>query len=268
MRLFLFILIFTLAACSTQDIKMPVIYKVNIQQGNEIDTGMLMKLKPEMTKSQVKFILGTPLIEDSFHKDRWDYLYSNITHGVIKKNKLSSFERRHVILHFENELLKSISGEVIPGGSEEDRDSTIALKEHEVGSKADKLENAESGESWVESLKFWKNEDAVVTPKTKIKSPQVERPVTEESPLSIKNSIESEKAINLDSMQTIDSNSSVSEAIQKDMESVESNIADDATVPSDSISDSNEPNEVKQDIIDSEPKAKDYFDLMLEKIGF
>ena len=52
------------------------------------------------------------------------------------------------------------------------------------------------------------------------------------------------------------------------MESVESNIADDATVPSDSISDSNEPNEVKQDIIDSEPKAKDYFDLMLEKIGF
>ena len=173
-----------------------------------------------------------------------------------------------MILHFENELLKSISGEVIPGGSEADRDSTIALKEHEVGSKADKLENAESGESWVESLKFWKNEDAVVTPKTKIKSPKVERPVTEESPLSIKNSIESEKAINLDSMQTIDSNSSVSEAIQKDMESVESNIADDATVPSDSISDSNEPNEVKQDIIDSEPKAKDYFDLMLEKIGF
>ena len=107
-----------------------------------------------------------------------------------------------------------------------------------------------------------------MTPKTKIKSPKVERPVTEESPLSIKNSIESEKAINLDSMQTIDSNSSVSEAIQKDMESVESNIADDATVPSDSISDSNEPNEVKQDIIDSEPKAKDYFDLMLEKIGF
>ena len=72
---------------------MPVIYKVNIQQGNEIDTGMLMKLKPEMTKSQVKFILGTPLIEDSFHKDRWDYLYSNKTHGVVNKDNFSSVER-------------------------------------------------------------------------------------------------------------------------------------------------------------------------------
>ena len=45
---------------------------------------MLLKLKPGMTKSQVKFILGTPLIADSFHRDRWDYLY------VLKTNEISA----------------------------------------------------------------------------------------------------------------------------------------------------------------------------------
>jgi len=49
---------------------------MDIQQGNEIDAEMLLKLKPGMTKNQVRFVLGTPLIQDSFHNNRWDYLYA------------------------------------------------------------------------------------------------------------------------------------------------------------------------------------------------
>src|SRR3990170_4201353 len=51
-------------------------YKIDVQQGNVVSQEMLEKLKPGMTKSQVRFALGTPLIADSFHPDRWDYFYS------------------------------------------------------------------------------------------------------------------------------------------------------------------------------------------------
>ena len=67
--IFLFFISF-IHGCSTPDINLPKIYTVEIQQGNEIDSQMLLKLKPGMTKAQVKFILGTPLIADSFHKNR------------------------------------------------------------------------------------------------------------------------------------------------------------------------------------------------------
>ena len=67
MRLFFLFFIFILNGCATPDLNTPIVYKMEIQQGNEIDSEMLLKLKPGMTKSQVKFILGTPLIADSFH---------------------------------------------------------------------------------------------------------------------------------------------------------------------------------------------------------
>ena len=69
-------LIFFLFSCSTAEkIANPVdyfkskIYKLDVQQGNVIDNKMLMRLKPGMTKKQVRFVLGTPLIQDSFHQD-------------------------------------------------------------------------------------------------------------------------------------------------------------------------------------------------------
>ena len=85
---------------------LPETYRLEVQQGNEINADMLMKLKPDMTASQVRFILGTPLIQDSFHKDRWDYVYV-----MRKQGKL--IESRHVVLFFKNELLSEIKGDVI-----------------------------------------------------------------------------------------------------------------------------------------------------------
>jgi len=86
---------------------LPKVYKIDIQQGNEITSEMLMTLKPGMTKPQVRFILGTPLIQDTFHSERWDYVY------IMRVDEIL-IEQRHVILNFVDEKLKNITGEVVP----------------------------------------------------------------------------------------------------------------------------------------------------------
>jgi outer membrane protein assembly factor BamE len=80
-------------------------YKPEVQQGNAITQEMLDKLKPGMTPSQVRFVLGTPLLVDPFRDYRWDYVYR-----LIKDGKLT--EQRKITVVFENERLKSIEGDV------------------------------------------------------------------------------------------------------------------------------------------------------------
>ena len=63
--------LFALAGCS-----FPGVYKIDIQQGNVVTQDMIDQLKPGMTQRQVRFIMGNPLITDTFHAKRWDYLYS------------------------------------------------------------------------------------------------------------------------------------------------------------------------------------------------
>ena len=85
-------------------------YKMDIQQGNVVTSKMLLKLRPGMTKSQVKFIMGTPLLIDSFRTNRWDYFYQLRQQGKI-------VNQRRVILDFENDLLKGVRGDVVPKGT-------------------------------------------------------------------------------------------------------------------------------------------------------
>jgi len=84
-------------------------YKIDIQQGNAITQEMLDKLKPGMTPAQVRFILGSPLVEDPFHPNRWDYVYR-----YQKAGKLS--EQRRVTVVFENGKLKGFEGDVVAAG--------------------------------------------------------------------------------------------------------------------------------------------------------
>jgi outer membrane protein assembly factor BamE len=84
-------------------------YKIDIQQGNVINQEMLDKLKPGMTPSQVRFILGTPLVEDPFHPERWDYVYR-----YIKAGRLT--EHRRVSILFADDKLKGIEGDVVAAG--------------------------------------------------------------------------------------------------------------------------------------------------------
>ena len=51
------------------------VYRPDLQQGNAVTPEMVEKLKVGMTRNQVRFVLGTPLIADVFHPDRWDYYF-------------------------------------------------------------------------------------------------------------------------------------------------------------------------------------------------
>jgi outer membrane protein assembly factor BamE len=73
----LFSLSVLLTGCSW--IKFPGVHKVDVQQGNIVDQEMIDKLLPGMTKSQVRFVLGTPLVVDTFNQSRWDYFYNRVS---------------------------------------------------------------------------------------------------------------------------------------------------------------------------------------------
>ena len=91
--------------------KIPGIYRIDIQQGNVVDQDMLDRLEPGMEKRKVRFILGTPLLVDTFNQDRWDYLYSISEGGGTR-------QQRHVSLYFEDERLARIEGDVQPQSGE------------------------------------------------------------------------------------------------------------------------------------------------------
>lgn len=82
-------------------------YKIDVQQGNYVTQEMLAKLKPGMTRSQVRFALGTPLIVDPFRNDRWDYFYM-----MHKRGELA--EQRAVTIVFRGDELLRIEGDVVP----------------------------------------------------------------------------------------------------------------------------------------------------------
>ena len=86
MRYFLIILFALLTACGST---IPTIkpFKMDIQQGNVVTSKMLLQLRPGMTKSQVKFIMGSPLLVDSFHTNRWDYFYQLRQAGKIVEQR-------------------------------------------------------------------------------------------------------------------------------------------------------------------------------------
>lgn len=72
-------------------------YKINIQQGNFLEEDEIDMIEPGMTRSQVRFLLGTPMVADLFNSDRWDYYY------YLKIGRTGQIYRRHFIVFFEGE---------------------------------------------------------------------------------------------------------------------------------------------------------------------
>jgi outer membrane protein assembly factor BamE len=85
----------------------PGVYRIDVEQGNLINQEMIDQLKPGMTTRQVQFILGTPLIQDSFNQSRWDYRYSI-------KNGTDIRDERRLTVFFENDLLTHFSSNYKP----------------------------------------------------------------------------------------------------------------------------------------------------------
>jgi outer membrane protein assembly factor BamE len=99
-----------LPACKSIDVpKVPGVtpYRMVIQQGNFISQEMVSQLKPGMTKEQVRFILGTPLVTDIFHADRWDYVF-------FRETPDGKREQRNLSVVFENSKLVRVLGDLLP----------------------------------------------------------------------------------------------------------------------------------------------------------
>ena len=140
--------------CSACGTALPTVkpYKLDVQQGNVVTSKMLLQLRPGMTKSQVRFIMGTPLIQDSFHGNRWDYVYQMREGGKVT-------EQRRVILDFENELLKTVRGDVIPAGSDPSKSDESKAQ---TGTRVVEPYQKPQEKSLVSKLKFWQKDEAAV----------------------------------------------------------------------------------------------------------
>ena len=108
-----------------------VLYKIDVQQGNVVTQEMVEKLKPGMTKSQVRFVLGTPLIVDTFRENRWDYAYVRQEKGeLIEQQRLTIFFANERLTHFENYQLSEDnvniyeSKDLIPGQLDQPREES------------------------------------------------------------------------------------------------------------------------------------------------
>jgi outer membrane protein assembly factor BamE len=82
------------------------VYKIDIQQGNLLKDADIDRVQVGMTRSQVQFLLGTPMVADSFHRDRWDYAY------YMKHGRTREVERRWLVVYFENERVARIERNV------------------------------------------------------------------------------------------------------------------------------------------------------------
>jgi len=106
-RALLPILIFLSACSSTPDVTSYLSpYRIDVRQGNYVSQDMVARLKPGMTRDQVRFVLGTPLVADIFHADRWDYVYR------FQPGRGEPQLRRFVVF-FEDNKLARVGGDVI-----------------------------------------------------------------------------------------------------------------------------------------------------------
>ncbi len=79
------------------------IYHINIQQGNYLDQNAVNQVQAGMTRSQVRYLLGTPLAADPFTKDRWDYIY------YLKKGRSGHVDTRRVTVFFDGDKVASLT---------------------------------------------------------------------------------------------------------------------------------------------------------------
>ena len=97
--------VLALSACGS--LEFPGVYKLTIQQGNIVSQEMIDRLKPGMTRSQVQFVLGNPVLADSFERDRWNYVYTIDIPG-------QAVIERELIIVFENDRLLKFEGDYTP----------------------------------------------------------------------------------------------------------------------------------------------------------
>ena len=92
------------------DLGVPGLYRLDVRQGNAFNNAALARLEIGMPRGKVLHLLGSPAVDDVFHPDRWDYLYSFAPGG-------EEGEWRRIVLHFEEDRLGRIEGDLPPAGA-------------------------------------------------------------------------------------------------------------------------------------------------------
>tara|TARA_B100001093_G_scaffold136542_1_gene129078 strand:+ start:1130 stop:1555 length:426 start_codon:yes stop_codon:yes gene_type:complete len=114
---------FSVGGCSLSQLKLPElkiprVYKLSVQQGNVITQEMVDRLKPGMTRNQVEFVMGKPVLGDPFNDDQWVYIYTlevpDYFNQVFK-----------MVLAFEDDTLATISGDYIPQEADAESDAAV-----------------------------------------------------------------------------------------------------------------------------------------------
>lgn len=143
--IFLISLLF-LTGCTTYRV-----HKISIQQGNIIEQEKVNQLKPGMRKDQVQFLLGTPVLKDMFHKDRWDYIYTfKPGYGPLEKKRFTVF--------FEDDALVNIVGDLHPQVDtieKQKMEEVVVVPVDEYQPEAKK----KWYQGWFDGLKWWKKEE-------------------------------------------------------------------------------------------------------------
>ena len=85
----------------------PGVYRIDVEQGNLVTQDMIDQLQPGMSRRQARFIMGSPLVEDSFNADRWDYPY-------VIRNGQRIIREAQVTLIFDDDRLLTVRGDYLP----------------------------------------------------------------------------------------------------------------------------------------------------------
>ncbi|MDD4928048.1 MAG: outer membrane protein assembly factor BamE [Gallionella sp.] len=114
MRFKIILLSLSLAACGS--VPMPTTYKMDIRQGNYVTAEMRDKLKLGMSRAQVRYVMGTPMIKDVFHVNRWDYVY-RLEHNreVTEQQRLTLYFEGDNLVRIDDSGLHLPTGPVAPG---------------------------------------------------------------------------------------------------------------------------------------------------------
>lgn len=129
------LLLASLAGCFTPgsglglgDLRFPGVFKATIQQGNVVTQDMVDQLEPGMSPRQVRYIMGKPILDNSFRSDRWDYVYTI---------QIGNFERRQhrLTLYFEDDALVGFEGDFLPTPIKEAMDAVEAAEAAEAESR-------------------------------------------------------------------------------------------------------------------------------------
>ena len=83
------------------------VYRIDIQQGNLLEESVIEQVEVGMTRSQVRFLLGTPMVSDSFHHNRWDYTY------YLRRGRSRDVERRWFIVFFQEDVVVRLDRDAI-----------------------------------------------------------------------------------------------------------------------------------------------------------